>query len=72
MGKLYQITEDDLATLERAMPELTVSLSVNTTNRHRVLIRKVKDILSDVRWDYQPHSNIEIISDETENGDQPK
>lgn len=59
--KLFQIHDDDLAVLELAIPELCERLAEKTSNADRVKIRRVKEILSNVRWNYQPHSEIERI-----------
>ncbi len=60
--KLHQITEDDLAVLERELPEL-MSVSLMQCNDH--LTRKkweaVRDVLSRVRWDYGPPSSVTEI-----------
>ena len=59
--KLYQITEDDLVTLERSIPMLVPSLMNNMGNRERVLLRQIQEILSSVRWNYGPPEQIERI-----------
>lgn len=59
--KLHQITEDDLATLERSIPLLVPCLMNNMGNRERVLLRQIQEILSSVRWNYGPPSEIEKI-----------
>jgi hypothetical protein len=66
MAKLFQIFEDDLSELERVLPQLADALTPilaqpECANRLRTQIRRCKKILSDVRWDYQPHEEIEII-----------
>ena len=58
---MFQINADDLAVLEFAIPELCEHLAEKTSNADRVKIRRVKEILSNVRWNYQPHSEIERI-----------
>lgn len=58
MSKLFQIYEDDLAELESALPQLCDALADKLTLRLRVKIRRVKTILSDIRWDYGPPSNV--------------
>lgn len=64
LSKMYQIREDDLCELERVLPELHVALGVNTTPAVRTKLRRVKTILSNVRWDYGPHENVENVDDE--------
>lgn len=61
MGKLFQIHEDDLGRLESILPQLADALMPVLDNRLRVKIRQVKQILSDVRWDYGPPSEVEVI-----------
>lgn len=56
--KLHQINDDDLRTLEECVPLLTQSIGERTSNTDRVMIRRVKEVLSNVRWNYQPHSEI--------------
>lgn len=65
MPKLYQIHDEDLATLERDIPLLADAALFNCPpemqNRIRVQMRRVKEILSNVRWDYGPAEEIEVI-----------
>ncbi len=68
MSKMYQINQNDLADLERIVPAEFENCipEVRNTPRFRTACRRVKDILSDIRWNYHPH--IEIIPvDEDEN-----
>lgn len=66
MSKLFRIEEDDLAELERTLPELSDALFTQMNGRLRVKIRRIQKILSDVRWSYGPPSNIERVTDEPE------
>lgn len=53
--KLYQIPEDDLATLESELPrimEASPDACNDPLNRKRW--EMVKSILSNIRWDYGP------------------
>ena len=59
--KLFQIKEDDLATLEAQLPRLADSMMVNLTNADRAKWRQVQEILSNVRWNYGPPTDIEVI-----------
>jgi hypothetical protein len=63
--KLFQITEADLAELERLIPRLIDNIYstpwYNERRDIRVNIRRVKAILSDVRWDYGPFGDVTII-----------
>ena len=65
MSRLFQITEDDLAELERLLPDLQdavmTSRGYNDNNRIRVQLRRVKDIVSNLRWNYGPPTNVGII-----------
>ena len=59
--KMFQINENDLMDLERLMPILACSLSTTAGPRERTSLRRIKGILSDVRWDYGPHEDTEVI-----------
>jgi len=64
---LFQVHQADLEELERILPELCGHLDHVQARfplgapRIRRQIERVKQILSDIRWDYQPHSHVEII-----------
>lgn len=62
-SKLFHVYEDDLAELERILPDIlsNPSLEIHFAARQRTQVRRVKDILSNIRWDYGPHENIEEI-----------
>lgn len=61
--KQYQISESDLETLEAAFPELASALGAEAANRRDIQehMAMVKKALSDVRWNYGPHENIEEV-----------
>lgn len=60
--KLHQITEDDLATLEKLLPELCDHLmNGGLDNARKAKIRQVQRIISDVRWNYGPPSDVQVI-----------
>lgn len=61
MSKLYQIYEDDLAELERSVPELAHALMGSLTPRLKTKLRAVQSILSNVRWNYGPPEHVEKI-----------
>lgn len=61
MAKFHQITEDDLAAMEQILPQLADVLMPSLDNRLRVKLRRVQAILSNVRWDYGPASEVEVI-----------
>lgn len=67
MSKLYRIEDEDLAELERTLPEFADALLTQLDNRLRIKIRRVQKILSDVRWSYGPPSHIERIDTEPDN-----
>ncbi len=60
--KLYQITEDDLAVLESELPRI---MDATTIACNDPLTRKrwqmVKEIVSNIRWDYGPPQQVEHI-----------
>lgn len=58
MPKTFSIHEDDLAELERTVPELVERWMPAPDNPAKVKIRRVQAILSKVRWNYGPHSDV--------------
>lgn len=63
MSLLYQITEEDLADLERTLPQI-MHRDPMEHGRCRVQWARIKAIVSNIRFCYGPHSDIEIIPDE--------
>lgn len=62
MSRLFQIHEDDLAELEQTLPRIAQKLETeHMANATRSQLRRVKDILSNVRWDYGPPTDVEIV-----------
>ncbi len=61
MSKLFQIKEDDLGALEAALPQLADALMPVLNNRLRVQLRRAQQVLSDVRWNYGPPSEVQIV-----------
>lgn len=64
--KSFHICEPDLAELERILPQIQDALFPQLANkaiagRLRVQLRRVKDILSNVRWDYGPPLEVHIV-----------
>lgn len=59
MSKLFQIYEEDLAELEKILPELAEVLVANLTGRTRIKLRRCQAILSNVRWNYGPPTDVE-------------
>jgi hypothetical protein len=66
MAKLFQIYEDDLAELERALPEFSDRLMGVLDNRLRTQLRRVQTIISNVRWNYGPPAHVEKIAADDE------
>lgn len=65
MSKLFQIYKEDLAELEHILPQLAQRLMPQTDNCLRMQIRKVQAIITNVRWNYGPPTDVEVIpSDE--------
>lgn len=63
--KMFQISEDDLAKLESLLPDITeLAFQTSPTLRIKMKIRQAKEIISNVRWNYQPHSQTEKVDDE--------
>jgi hypothetical protein len=61
MSKLFRIEEEDLGELERIMPQLADALMPTLNNQLRVQLRRCKTILSNVRWEYGPATQVKII-----------
>lgn len=63
MPKMFQISADDLRVLEDVIPKLcdTVGSRPEATNKDRTRIRVVKRILSDIRFDYGPPTDVENV-----------
>lgn len=63
--KLFQISEPDLADLEKLVPELCerlyASMLTNLDNSTRVKVRRVQKIIQDIRWNYGPPQEIERV-----------
>ena len=61
--KLFQINEDDLAELERTLPQFAdaLSITIQYNNRLRAQFRRVQAILSNVRWNYGPPTDVDVI-----------
>lgn len=67
MSNLLQIYENDLGELERILPQLAEVLTPSLDNCLRVQLRRCQSILSNVRWNYGPPTNVGVIpSDEAD------
>lgn len=58
---LHQINEEDLALLERTLPQIGIALMPNLNARLRTQLRQVQKVLSNVRWNYGPPSEVETF-----------
>jgi hypothetical protein len=61
MPKMFQIHEEDLSELERILPQLAQVLAPSLNNRVRIQLRRTQTILSQVRWNYGPPSEMKVI-----------
>lgn len=61
MAKTYRIRGEDLATLEEILPKLVSALYPVMDNRIRGQVRRVQKVLQDVRWDYGPPDEVEVL-----------
>lgn len=59
--KLHQIYESDLADLERMLPQLLDAAYPHLTPKDRTQWRRIQTILMNVRWNYGPPGQVEII-----------
>ncbi len=64
MSKMFQIYEEDLVELERMIPDLASALMIHLTPRGKTQLRRLKSILSDVRWNYCPPTACETVGDD--------
>jgi len=62
--RYFQIAEDDLAELERVLPDICWSNKAELTPTARVRWRRVQEILKNVRWHYGPPEQVERVEDE--------
>ncbi len=71
MTKLFQISEDDLATLEHILPEIMDATAFSNRGdkllgndlRLRKQWRDVRRIIADIRWNYGPYDKVEKDED---------
>lgn len=61
--KLFQIYEEDLETLERAVPALVAALSSDSINNKEIqeYADMCRTIISRVRWNYGPHTESTVL-----------
>lgn len=62
MSRLFQVYAEDLSKLETALPRL-MELTLPACNNAEVqmLWTEVREIISNVRWDYGPPSEVVVI-----------
>lgn len=70
--KLFQITEDDLQTLERIAPALCERMYGHMDTQTRVRFDKIKAILSNVRWNYGPPLKVITIPADDSQPEEPR
>ncbi len=58
---LFRIEEDDLAELEKMLPQFCDALFLNMTPKLRIKLRRAQQIVSNVRWGYGPPSHVERV-----------
>jgi len=58
---MFQINEEDLATLERELPAICERVYPQLDNALRVKFRQVQRIVTDVRWNYGPPAEVREI-----------
>lgn len=62
--RLFQISEPDLADLESLVPRLVDMLyRPELDNQTRIKIRRVQQIIVNIRWNYGPPSEVIVIPD---------
>lgn len=66
MPKLFQVHEEDLSELEQILPQLAQALMPVLNNKLRVQLRRSQAILSNVRWDYGPATDVECMPVDTD------
>ena len=65
MSKTYSISEEELADLEKTIPDIYESFMAHCKPRDRVMFNRMKKVLSDIRWRGGPHTEVyEIPADE--------
>ncbi|MEM7813256.1 MAG: hypothetical protein AAF532_17405 [Planctomycetota bacterium] len=62
-AKMKQIHGDDFAQLEDDIVSLAVEFSPHMNASQRTRIRRIKNILSNVRFDYTPHGQVQEVRD---------
>lgn len=60
---LFQIYENDLIELEQSLPVLSWAIGPLNDRRLKTHLRRLKRIVSDVRWSYGPHDDVEELNE---------
>lgn len=60
-SKLFQIYEDDLSELEKSLPVLSDAVAPMNNGRLKTHLRKLKLIVSNIRWNYGPYDEMEQV-----------
>jgi hypothetical protein len=61
MSKVFQVYEEDLGELEQTLPQLAQALTPVLNNKLRVQLRRCQSILSNIRWEYGPPTEVEKV-----------
>lgn len=59
--KMFQISTTDFDDLERFIPDIADKLMIHLQPRQKTQLRRIKEILSNVRWNYGPPDHVEVI-----------
>lgn len=62
-SRLFQLHEDDLAELERMLPQVFEALTMrpDATPLQRTWFRRAQTIMTNIRWRYGPPTEVGII-----------
>lgn len=61
MSKLFQVYEQDLETLERDLPAFLSRHMICLTNADRAAVRRMQEVITNVRWNYGPPTEVESM-----------
>lgn len=68
--RMFQISEDDLRKMESGLPRIMVIAGEALNNAGvQALFGEMKDIISNVRWDYGPPQEVRIVRERGEDDD---
>lgn len=63
MSQLFQVYEQDLVQMEQSLPILAQAVGPLNDPRLKRHLRLLKEIVSNVRWNYGPHDQVEKVED---------